>query len=103
MAALFQCLCLALAALATAQREVIPFDFAWRYSLGSVYDRQCGSVTKDYDIGQGGSSITTASYGDCCDACAKDGSCVAWDWTTDTNACWLKDNSDGNVSVCGCP
>eukprot|EP00045_Choanoeca_perplexa_P013797 m.157887 g.157887 ORF g.157887 m.157887 type:complete len:955 (-) comp16458_c0_seq1:38-2902(-) len=89
---------LTITATAVAQRETLSFDFAWRYTLGSVYNRQCGVITKDYDIGQGGSAITANSYGECCDACAKDTSCVAWDWATDTHTCWLKDNMDGNVS-----
>jgi hypothetical protein len=88
-----------LATLTAAQRETNSFDFAWRYTLGSIYNRQCGAAIKDYDIGQGGNSITTSSYGDCCTACAKDTTCIAWDWATDTNACWLKDNTDGNVSA----
>eukprot|EP00730_Choanoeca_flexa_P007032 TRINITY_DN12269_c1_g8_i1.p1 TRINITY_DN12269_c1_g8~~TRINITY_DN12269_c1_g8_i1.p1 ORF type:complete len:134 (-),score=10.30 TRINITY_DN12269_c1_g8_i1:100-501(-) len=92
------CILVLLMSIASAQRRMIlNFDFAWRVKLGNVYDRHCGVVYKDQDIGAGGSRITTSTYDDCCQACVNDSTCVAWDWDTQTSDCWLKDNADGNV------
>ena len=35
----------------------------------------------------------TASYADCCDECAKNPKCLAWDWNSNGQICYVKDNS----------
>ena len=83
-----------LAPLATADiaRESINFDFAWRFRYGPApSNRQCGKMVTGVDYGVGGHQQHAATAAACCDACAAEPGCLAWDWNPDgSQDCWTK-------------
>ena len=99
-------LCASLAIAAGAKpsvHEVFTLDFGWKFHYGDVgasnRTGQC-QYTIGYDVGQGIIAlVTTATYAACCNACAGEPACIAWDWdSSGTNECYLKNNTIGNAS-----
>jgi hypothetical protein len=80
-----------------AGREVVNFDFAWRFTQGNEPRYEQCKYEKDRNIGAnyiwtGG----TATKEECCNECANRDTCRAWDWNG--RLCWVKDNTNGNKS-----
>ena len=81
-------------------RQVVNFDFAWRYS--AAVDPRSLQCTYEQDVNYGKGYIwqgPTASFQECCNECANHQTCLAWDW--DGNMCYIKDNSDAKVAEHG--
>ena len=87
-------LCALTAANAHAQREVVNFDFAWRYSAAlEPRVQQCSQAQQGVNFGQGYIwQGRVGSYQECCNECANRQTCRAWDWHG--GMCYVKDNAD---------
>ena len=86
--------------LTAATRQVLNFDFAWRYS--PAVDPRALQCIYEQDVNYGKGYIwqgPTATYQECCNECANHQTCLAWDWNG--HMCYVKDNSDAKVAERG--
>jgi hypothetical protein len=100
---------LTLFVLASASREVVNFDFAWRHHLGhdsgpspappSPRQANCTAGEVGVNWGTGGRSHSNVhDVGKCCALCAADPSCGCWDLNTKEGECWTKSECANKVS-----
>ena len=75
-------------------REVVNFDFAWRFSHAlEPRVREC-EFEQGVNYGEGYIwQGVTASYQECCNECANRQTCLAWDWSDSDRTCFVKDNA----------
>jgi hypothetical protein len=83
----------------TLAREVVNFDFAWRYMRGIEPRYQQCTFEQNVSYGVGaiwsGFMASDQPNQECCNECANRDECRAWE--THGTHCFVKDNSDAKV------